>query len=169
MAYSLYDATIVTATAALTSLNLILTKAEQHPNSSTLPSARLYEDMFPLSFQVHFSTSQAEKMAARLSGREPAGFEDNLTTFEAMHARIDQVLEVLGKVDKDTANKNGEVLVPTTLGPDRVVDISGKVFSGSAIMPVLFFHVSMAYAILRKEGVPLSKTDYIGSFVKGHW
>lgn len=108
-------------------------------------------------------------MAARLSGREPAGFEDNLTTFEAMHARIDQVLEVLGKVDKDTANKNGEVLVPTTLGPDRVVDISGKVFSGSAIMPVLFFHVSMAYAILRKEGVPLSKTDYIGSFVKGHW
>ena len=30
-------------------------------------------------------------------------------------------------------------------------------------LPNFFFHVTMAYAILRHNGVPLGKTDYIGS------
>lgn len=33
------------------------------------------------------------------------------------------------------------------------------------ILPVIFFHVVTAYDILRKEGVPLGKKDYIGPFV----
>lgn len=55
MTYSLYDATVVMAKGALTSLKRILTEAEKHPNSDTFFTARLVDVMKPLTFQVHYA------------------------------------------------------------------------------------------------------------------
>lgn len=55
MAYSLYDATVIMAIGALKSLKRILIEAEKHPNSASFFTARLAEDMKPLTFQVHYS------------------------------------------------------------------------------------------------------------------
>ncbi|KAH0598294.1 hypothetical protein MHUMG1_03591 [Metarhizium humberi] len=51
MSYTLYDGSIATAQDNLTSLKAILKKAEAAPNAASLPDARIYEDMLPLSFQ----------------------------------------------------------------------------------------------------------------------
>lgn len=166
--YSLYDATVTPAIAALTSLKRIITAAEQHPNSSTFITSSLYHDMKPLTFQVHYSTAQADKMVSKLSGREPTEFEDTLGSYEEMHVRIDSVLELLQGADKETINRIGETSAPTPVGPDRVIDVPVKVLATAAIMPNIYFHLSMAYAILRKEGVPLEKRDYLRAFVSDY-
>lgn len=72
MTYSLYDATVVMAKGVLTSLKRILTEAEKHLDSATFFTARLVEDMKPLTFQVHYAAFLSDSLAAKLSGREYA-------------------------------------------------------------------------------------------------
>lgn len=168
MAFTLFDATIVEAKTALITLDHILNKAEKHPNAGSFPQARLYEDMNPLTFQVHGATRFSEKTLARLSGRGPMEFKDNLVSFADMHARIAQVLDLLAQADKDTVNRLGEEVAPTDLGAVGSMDITGKAFTIGASVPNVYFHVSMAYAILRKEGVPLGKGDYMMGFASEH-
>ncbi|KAJ4272090.1 hypothetical protein NW762_000800 [Fusarium torreyae] len=168
MAFTLYDATIVEAKLALATLDHILTEAEKHPNSASFPEARLYEDMNPLSFQVHAATRFSEKLVARLSGRESVEFEDKVVTFADMHARIAKAQELLAQADKDAVNRHGEEVAPTVLPSAGTKDLPGKAFAMGAAVPNINFHLSMAYAILRKEGVPLGKRDYIMPFVGEH-
>lgn len=164
MSYTLYDSSVVLAKNAVESLSGILQKAAAHENASSLPSATLYEDMLPLGFQVFMVTDTAQKLVARTSGTEPLQLENNLTTFEAMQARIDQVLEVLNKADKDIINSRVDEMVTIGLGPGKSADVKVREFVGGYAMPNIFFHVSTAYAILRKEGVPLGKMDFLNAF-----
>lgn len=170
MAYSLYDATIIMAKGALTSLNRILVEAEKHPNSSTFFTARLIEDMKPLTFQVHYSAFSAQSVVARLSGREytePA--EEDLDTYEKMHERIDEALHALDQVDKDMVNRLGETTTSYVRreGVDPI-EVPVKAVVGLLNMPNVYFHVSMAYAILRKEGVQIGKRDWTRPFVSDY-
>ena len=51
---------------------------------------------------------------------------------------------------------------------DQPKTVPVKALTGLAQMPNVYFHVNMAYAILRKEGVPLGKKDWIRPFVSGY-
>lgn len=165
MVYSLYDGTIVMAQSALTSLAHILHQAEQSPNAADLLTARLHDDMKPLTFQVHIATQVTEKMLARLTGREPVVYDENLTSFPDLHERLQTAIKALGEADKDTVNRRGEEVEATALAPGTVLPMSGAAFANATAIPNIFFHLTTAYAILRKEGVPLGKRDYIMSFV----
>lgn len=167
MAYSLYDATIVMAQGALKSLSSIITQAERHPESSTFLTAQLIDDMKPLPFQVHYATFQAQLIVEILSGREYTEPEEDLITYEKMHARIEKALEALAMADRETAGRQGEIMtvVPRRDGP---IEVPMKAVIGLVNMPNIYFHVSMAYAILRKEGVPLGKRDWSRGFVNDY-
>ena len=164
MAYSLYDATVSMAIGALKSLSQILSRAEEHPDSIKLLTARLTDDMKPLSFQVHYATFQAQYLAAKLSGQEYAEPQDDLDTYEKMQARIQQALEVLKEVDRETANGRAEAITQFARH-EHMMEVPVKAVVGVLNMPNIYFHVSMAYAILRKEGVPLGKRDWSRDFV----
>ncbi|KAF2720423.1 hypothetical protein K431DRAFT_321000 [Polychaeton citri CBS 116435] len=131
MAYSLYDATVVMARSALTSLDSILVQAEKHSNAAGL-----------LTLQVHYAVSEAEAVAANLSGQEYEEPSEDLDSYEKMHARIENAPKELGKTKKETANR-----VPV------------KALVCSKHMPNIYFHVGITYAILRIEGVALEKRD----------
>ncbi|KAH8703508.1 hypothetical protein BGW36DRAFT_354926 [Talaromyces proteolyticus] len=165
MGFTLYDATILTAKAALSSLTNVLKLAEQQPNSANLLTAQLYEDMKPLTFQVHQVTQKAEDLVARLTLREAEKFENDFSSFADFYARIDKALKSLDAVDKDTINTRGEELAPTKIGPSKEFNITGATYANATVIPNIYFHLSIAYAILRKEGVPLGKRDYLTSFL----
>lgn len=164
MTYSLYDATVVMAKGALTSLKRILAEAEKHPNSDTFFTARLVENMKPLTFQVHYAAFLGESLAAKLSGGEYAEPEEDLDTYDA---RIDLALKHLDETDKDTVNRLGETSTSFTVR-DKAIEVPVNAVVGSWNMPNVYFHVSMAYAILRKEGVPLGKRDWSRAFVSDY-
>ncbi|CAL5872532.1 uncharacterized protein PFLUO_LOCUS6796 [Penicillium psychrofluorescens] len=165
MGDSLYDGTIGTVKSAMETLANLLRKAEESPKADSLLAARLYEDMQPLSFQVHIATLMAERTAARLSGRDPAVFENNLDSYAKMHQRVDTVLKSLTAVDKDELKQHADQVKPTQLPPGLEFEVSGSSLAHGMTMPNTFFHLNMTYAILRKEGVPLGKRDYLMPFL----
>jgi len=76
-----------------------------------------------------------------------------------VHAELDAV-------DEEAINRAGNEVAPTVLTPTMTVEMSGADFAMGASMPNIFFHLSIAYAILRKEGVELGKWNYIQPFMQ---
>ncbi|KAJ5082586.1 hypothetical protein N7532_011629 [Penicillium argentinense] len=165
--FTFYDATIVPALSAFKTMDHILHEAEKHPDAATFPTARLAEDMYPLTYQIHISSKLTEQMVARLTGREAANFEDNLSSYEEMHERIATILKILDAEDKGIVNRVAEKVEATTIGPLNT-EMSNWGYSAAFIIPNIFFHLTIAYAILRGKGVPLGKKDYLKEFLTPH-
>ncbi|OAA56044.1 hypothetical protein ISF_07642 [Cordyceps fumosorosea ARSEF 2679] len=172
MSYSIYDASIVAAKHLLTALQGILAKAEAHPDAASFPDRRLAPDMLPFSFQVWSVCALAEAQALTLQQKEAVRkeYEDApLPTYAAMRTRIEQVLALLEAVDRDAAVEAGGKT--TTIDFKRSVgkkELTGAAFCAGAAIPNMYFHTTIAYAILRNAGVELGKFDYVGPFFMGN-
>jgi hypothetical protein len=163
----MYQASVPVFLRALLNLRHVLEKGEAHArlqgdDPAVLLQGRLYEDMLPLVRQVQIATDTAKFGAARLAGVESPRFEDVETTFDELYVRLDQVADYLRTFD-DAALEGSEsraVTVSTRTRGDLHLDGRGYLFG--LALPNLFFHVTTAYAILRHNGVPLGKLDYLG-------
>jgi hypothetical protein len=164
MSYTLYDGTIPVVRGILNTLSHILQLASLHPNASTLLAARLHPDMYPLADQVRLVTQFAENLAARLSGRAVVPLPGNPTSFPECQQRMQTVLHTLTEVDRDAVNAHGDVLGPTPMGPETSVEMSAATYAHRVALPNIYFHLTTAYGILRKEGVQLGKRDYYAGF-----
>lgn len=165
MGYTLYDISIPVAQDALKSVIHILQVGEQQPNAASLPAARLHADMHPLTFQIKIITETAVKLLARLSGSEVTQFTGDLVTFADMYTRIKEAQDVLDKADKDLISSriDEKILMGVDKEGNKALYPANALVHGYSL-PTLFFHVTTVYGILRKEGVPLAKHDYINSF-----
>lgn len=152
---------------SLMSLSTILSKAEAHCEAqkidpAVLVSARLFPDMLPLARQVMIATDAAKGMVARLTGVESPSFPDVETTLPDLRARVERCVAFLdtaapGAFDGAEAR---EVVLKTARGEFR---FAGDVFLATWAIPNFYFHVTTAYNILRHNGVPLGKADYLGA------
>ncbi|KAL2817484.1 hypothetical protein BDW59DRAFT_152538 [Aspergillus cavernicola] len=165
MGHTIYDGTIVVVRGILNTLSHILHLAEQRPDASSLLEARLHEDMYPLPDQIRLATQFSENVVARLTGREPVTFEGKPTTFAEFYERIDTVLKTLNETDKNVVNEHGDIVEATPIGQGQTADMTGATYAHTIAIPNIYFHLSTAYGILRKEGVPLGKLDYYAGFI----
>ena len=167
MSFTLYDASIPVVRNVLASLTAILKKGEAAANAASLPKASIHPDMNPLSFQVIAANDIAIKMQAYLTGVEPPEtLEDTLKTFPDFYALNDKVDALLAKTDKATINKRAGETVPLAMGIGMELQLPGPVYMTNYVLPNILFHLTTAYDILRKEGVPLGKADYLGTFLR---
>lgn len=163
---SLVAPTLSQITKMLQNLDRWLTRAEEHAKSKSfdpavLLVARLAPDQYALTRQVQAACDAAKFFAARLAGKTPPSHPDTETTLEELHARIRTVLEYLrGFSDADLEGAESRI-VPLGFAPGK--GLTGADYLTQMALPNFYFHVSMAYAILRHNGVPLGKMDYIGS------
>jgi hypothetical protein len=51
------------------------------------------------------------------------------------------------------------------MGPGKSADVSAAGYVNGWLVPNLFFHITTAYNILRKEGVDLGKMDYLKPYI----
>jgi hypothetical protein len=54
------------------------------------------------------------------------------------------------------------------MGPGKEIQIPSVGYIGAYGLPNIFFHLSMTYAIMRNQGVPLGKSDYLSAFMGQH-
>ncbi|RAL17401.1 DUF1993 domain-containing protein [Aspergillus homomorphus CBS 101889] len=170
MAHTLYDGTIVVLEGILRTLSHILSAAEtQRPNDpDSFLAARLHDDMYPLADQIRLATKFSALLAARLTAQpEPTAYDNNPTTLAEGQDRIAMVLKLLREADKAVVNAQGEESKPTPMGPGVTVEMSGAKYAHLVVLPNVYFHLTTAYGILRKEGVPLGKRDYYEGFFPG--
>lgn len=167
MSLSMYQASVPVFTRQLRNLSAILDKGLTHAaatgrDPAELVAARLAPDMLPLSSQVQIASDNAKGCAARLAGLEVPRWEDNERSLPELQARIARTLDFLqgfapGQID---GSEGREITLKLR---DRSVSFNGQDYLLSFALPNFFFHVVTAYDLLRHEGVPLGKRDYLGA------
>jgi hypothetical protein len=162
----MYHASIPVFQRGLANLSTILRKGEEHAraqgiDAAQLIAARLAPDMFPLSRQVQSAADTAKGCGARLAGVPVPSYPDTETTFAQLQARISMTIEFLQSLDPKLIDGSEERVVTLKLrGAD--VNFRGQSYLLTFALPNFFFHVTTAYDILRHNGVPLGKRDYLG-------
>jgi hypothetical protein len=167
MAISMYDFSIPVLTRGLMNLSAILDKAAAHAaakkfDPAVLAQSRLFPDMHPLVRQVQIACDTAKGAAARLAGIEVPKHEDNEATIADLKARIAKTVDFLKSVNaaqlKDAESRDIEIKFPS--GSWK---FTGIAYLADFVLPNFYFHVSMVYALLRKNGVEIGKNDFLGA------
>lgn len=169
MALSMYQASIPVFISKLNNLSAILKKGEAYAlarkiEPEVLVNARLYPDMFPLSRQIQIATDVVKGCAARLAGTEVASFPDTEKTFPELQARIAKTVELLKAFTPQQIDGSQQRKVTLKLkGKDT--SFLGQPYLLHFVLPNFYFHISMAYAILRHNGVDIGKADYLSDLM----
>jgi hypothetical protein len=167
MQITMYGLARTSTTRAMRNLDAILDKAlasaqARKIDPAVLLGSRLAPDMFPLLRQVQIACDFGKGPMARLAGVENPKHDDTETTIPELKARIARVLEFIESVPEAAfaGAEDRELKIPA--GPEVVLDFKGMPYLVGFAIPNLNFHVCMAYAILRHNGVDVGKRDYIG-------
>lgn len=164
----LYIASVPVFRRFLGRLALLMGAAEQHAArtgtaESELMAARLAPDMLPFDKQVEIAANFALRACFPLTGRPVPPYGDFPATFAGLRARLVHVTGLIESLDA------AEFASP----PDPLPDVAGEArlalpaeeFLLQYAVPNFFFHLSMAYAILRQRGMPLGKGAFDGYHV----
>jgi uncharacterized protein len=168
MSLSMYQASVPVFLRGFDNLSVLLDQAEEfavtrkiHP--SVLIEARLFPDMFPLARQVQLASDAAKRGAARLAGIPAPAFEDIEVTFRDLQERIARTCDFLRDIDPNRIDGSENHRMTVRIG-DHDAPFTGMSYLLSFSLPNFFFHVTTAYDILRHNGVPLGKADFLGRY-----
>ena len=162
MSFGLYDASAPVFVRALTNLSALMDKAlAQGFDEATLMQARLAPDMRPFPAQIQLASDSAKGAVARLTGTDNPSMPDTETSFAELKARIDATLAFIRSVPAG-AYVGGEDRDVTLKFPGGEQHFKGGAYLTGFALPNFFFHVAMAYALLRAAGVQIGKRDYLG-------
>ena len=167
MSASLYDFTVPAFARALTNLSNQLDKAHAHATAKKIDfkafaDTRLIADMLPLTAQVQIASDNAKGAVARLAGIEAPKYEDTEKTYEELKARIAKTLDFIKSVKPEqfAGAESREVVLKF---PQVTLTFIGQDYLTKFALPNFYFHATMAYALLRKNGVELGKPDFMGA------
>jgi hypothetical protein len=167
MTFSVYDLSIPSLTRGLISLSAILDKAAAYAEARKFDSAvflqeRLAPDMLPFVKQVQIACDTAKGAAARLANIENPKHEDNEASFAELAARIHKTLDFL-KSTTAPQFEGAEAREIVLKFPNNTLKFTGIDYLTHFVLPNFYFHISIAYALLRSNGVELAKRDYLGA------
>jgi hypothetical protein len=167
MSISMYQASVPVFQRTLGALDKVLDKAaayaeERKIDPAVLVGARLYPDMFPLSRQVQIATDHAKGTSARLAGLPVPSFEDTEKTFPELKARIAEVLAFIATVKPEQIDGSEGRDITLKAGP-RELSFNGQEYLLFFALPNFYFHTTTAFGILRHNGVPIGKLDFLGA------
>lgn len=133
---------------------------EKKFDPEVFPQARLAPDQYALVQQVQSACDAAKYAAAYLSGQTAPSHPDTEKTVAELRARIAKARDyVAGFKESDFAGGGERRVAPAWM---QGRSVGGDAYMTRIATPNFYFHVSMSYAILRHNGVPLGKADFIG-------
>lgn len=163
----LFDASVPVLDAMLANLAACLAKGEANAKERNIDpqvflTARLAPDMFTLTRQVQIATDQAKGMAHRLAGREVPAMSDTEASFGELLERIAKVRAMLAacKAEDFVGAETRTITIKMRSGE---VSFQGLAYLHRYGLPNFYFHMTTAYNILRHNGVPLGKPDFLGN------
>lgn len=163
---TLHRLTIAMMARSLGNVAAIMDKAKAHAEAEGMPldvllQARLYPDMFNLLQQLQYVCFVPVDFARHLTAVPPPRVGYDETTWDELRASVAKTAEYLGLITPADAAAKAEAKVPLFMADDRLM--SAIDYAAHVIVPDFYFHVSVAYAILRHNGVRLGKEDFLGA------
>jgi hypothetical protein len=161
----MYYHVIAQCTQSLKNLETCLDKADRYAanrkfDAGVLMSSRLAPDMQPFTYQVQSACDYVKAAAAWLSGQTPPRHEDNEQTIDELRSRIQKTVAFAESVKEAQYANASKSEVKLSWAPGKV--IGGEDYLLQMTIPNTFFHIAMAYAILRHNGVDVGKMDFLG-------
>jgi hypothetical protein len=150
---------------ALSAVEIFLDKAERHARErefdvNLFMTERLAPDMKPFVYQVQSASDYLKAGTAWLSGQTPPKYADTERTIDEVRARIRKTVEFARSVSEEQYAHASEQEVKLSWAPGKV--LRGSDYLLQMTIPNVYFHVAMAYAILRTGGVDVGKMDFLG-------
>jgi hypothetical protein len=153
----------------LTALKAILTQADAHAVANSIEpdallQARLYPNMFPLVKQVQVAADFARGISARLAGVDVPIYEGKEKSFADLDGLLAQTTEFLDSVDSSKFEGSEMKEIVLRPGTPKEKKLSGQAYLANYGLPQFLFHVTTTYAILRHNGLPIGKRDFMGTY-----
>lgn len=150
----------------LSNLSHLLDKTAEYAKANkieerALLDARLFPDMFPLIRQIRMVCDMSRNGAAWLTGKEVPKFSDDENSFSDLKTRITNSVAYLNTFQESDFSSSAEREVRLPWNPDQAY--RGEIFLLQHSIPNIYFHLTTAYNILRHNGVPIGKADYLGT------
>lgn len=160
-----YDTTVPIFKKMLQQLDHLLTQGatyaiENGISEQTLLDNRLAPDMFPFSKQIQIASDNAKATVARLCGIDAPVMEDTETTVAELHERIAKTIAFLDSITPEQFEGAHDRKVFIKYFPGK--HMLGYDYLTEYGLPNFFFHVAIAYALLRAMGVGNGKSDFTG-------
>ena len=167
MTISMYQASVPRLANILGNLSHILDKAQAHAEAKkidplVLPNFRIAPDMLPMTSQVQIACDSAKGLVSRLSGVPSPVFEDTEKTLGELKDRIAKTIAFIQSVPAESIDGTEDKSIIIKRG-EKETHYKGMQFMLGHAVPNFYFHVSMAYAILRHNGVEIGKRDFLGN------
>ena len=168
MTISMYSASVPLLQRQLGALLVWLDKAEAHAAARQFDSVnylalRLAPDMLPFVAQIRIASDAAKGCVARLAGQELPKFEDNEASLADLRARVQKTLDYVASVPATDIDGSEARQIVIPMRNREPMQFTGEAFLKHFALPNFFFHVTMAYALLRHAGVALGKMDFLGT------
>jgi hypothetical protein len=141
--------------------------AEHGIDLTDVVQTSLYPDMANFHFQAvsvaHHSLGAIKGIQSGAFG-PPTGYPE--TDFAGLQALISGTLAELKALDADAINSLAGGKVIFKLGANEI-PFTSENFVLSFSLPNVYFHATTAYDILRMQGVPIGKRDFLGQLRMG--
>jgi hypothetical protein len=161
MSDALYQATVPVIVRTLNKLSALLDKAVEHGvPEAELMEARIAPDMLPFSKQIQICSDTAKGAVARLTATEAPSMPDTETTIAELKARIARTVDYVQGANKALFEGAADRAIEMKF-PSVQMNFTGADYVSQFVLPNLFFHVSIAYALLRARGVVIGKGDFL--------
>ena len=166
MTISMYQASAPRLINSMRNLSTILDKTQAYIDAKKIDPAallqfRLFPDMLNLTRQIQIATDTAKGVVARLAGVDIPTYEDNETSVAELQARIANTIAFIEGFTPAQIDGTEDKAIVTKRG-DKETHYTGMQFLLGHAIPNVYFHVSIAFAILRHHGVEIGKRDYLG-------
>ena len=167
MTISMYAASVPRFVAMLSAMSSILDKAQAFADSrkigpNVLAGTRLFPDMLTMGRQVQIACDHAKGATARLAGVDNPKFEDSEQTIAELKERIAKSIAFMQSISASQIDGSEERDIALTIG-GHDLKFKGLEYLLGFALPNFYFHVTMAHAILRHQGVAVGKLDYLGA------
>jgi hypothetical protein len=162
----MYEETIPIFIRSLSNLLKIMEKAEKHAkrkkiDPSVLLKKRLYSDMFNFTKQVQYTYFMALDATVNLSGVPAPKFAYDEKSMTELKKSVRRTVAFLRTIRSSDMKKNAKKRMPVFFDAKQKLSVADYVHN--LALPNFFFHYVTAYDILRHNGVPIGKDDYLGS------
>jgi len=163
MSFTIHEASAPVFARALTNLSAMMDKAlAGGGDEAALLAARLAPDMHPFSRQIQMASDAAKGPTARLAGVEIPAMPDTETSFAELKDRLARTIAFINGVEAGKF-EGAEAREIVLTFPGAEFRFTGASYLTSFALPNFYFHVGMAYALLRANGVAVGKMDFLGA------
>jgi len=135
--------------------------AESGLEEATLMEARLAPDMRPFPDQIRMASFSARSCVARLTDQPWPKTDDTEASLAELKETVALSIAFIEAAEA-AAFEGGETRRVELRFPGVELNFEGAGYLTSFALPNFYFHLSMAYAILRQAGAPLGKKDFLG-------